>query len=163
MPEDDAGGYTLDIAQKWASILTARINPGDYASHSSSWLGGINVMDPVSSAMIWARDANSYVCSTVLKPGLDYLTSTDLSGNYYNDCKPVIEELIARAGYCLAAWLHGWMQLLRKTPESDLLEWWNHFRLLNGTSMMKKIYITIWIWIKRNLISLNTSILPPKT
>ncbi|KUL91636.1 hypothetical protein ZTR_01039 [Talaromyces verruculosus] len=105
IPDDDAGGYSPDIAQKWASILATRINSGEYASESSSWLDGLDVEDPVSSAMIWARDANSYVCRTVLKPGLDYLTHTDLSGNYYNDCKPVIEELIVRAEYRLAAWL----------------------------------------------------------
>jgi hypothetical protein len=100
-------------------MLTARINSGEYASNSSSWLDVMSVMDPVSSAMIWARDANSYVCSTVLQPGLDYPTSTDLSGDYYNDCKPNIEELIARAGYRLAAWLDA---IASKTSESDLLE-----------------------------------------
>lgn len=63
------------------------------------------MLDPLSSAMIWARDANSYVCTEVLTPGLTYLTATDLVGDYYNDWKPVIEELIARAGYRLAAWL----------------------------------------------------------
>lgn len=105
MPEDDAGGFSLEIAQKWASILTFRIKTGEYSSKPSAWLDGLDVMNPVRSAMMWARDANSDVCSTVLKPGLDYLTTTDLASDYYKNCKPVIEELIARAGYRLAAWL----------------------------------------------------------
>lgn len=119
MPEYDAGGYSLDIAQKWASILTTRIKSAEYASKPASWLDGIDVKDPINSAMLWARDANSYVCSTVLKPGLDYLTDTDLSGDYYTDCKPVIEELIARAGYRLTAWLDA---IASKTPRSDILK-----------------------------------------
>ncbi|EED19605.1 nuclease S1 precursor, putative [Talaromyces stipitatus ATCC 10500] len=105
MPEEDAGGHSLSTAQSWASILTTRIKSGQYFSNSSSWLDGIDVGDPVNSAMTWARDANSYVCSTVLKPGLDYLEATDLSSSYYSNSKPVFEELIARAGYRLAAWL----------------------------------------------------------
>jgi hypothetical protein len=51
-------------------------------SEASSWLDGLDVKDPVSSTMIWARDANSYMCLTILKPGLDYLTHTDSSGDY---------------------------------------------------------------------------------
>jgi hypothetical protein len=46
MPEDGAGGYSLDIAQKWASVLTARINSGESGSDSASWLDGLDVMDP---------------------------------------------------------------------------------------------------------------------
>lgn len=61
--------------------------------------------DPVDSAMTWARDANSYVCSVVLKPGVNYVRNNDLGGDYYAACKPAFEVLLARAGYRLAAWL----------------------------------------------------------
>lgn len=105
MPEADAGGYSLTIAKSWASTLTTRIKSGEYASNATAWLDGLDVTDPITSAMTWASDANSYVCSTVLAPGLTYLKDTDLSGDYYDTCKPVFEELIARAGYRLAAWL----------------------------------------------------------
>lgn len=105
MPEQDAGGYSLSDAQKYATLLTNRIKSGQYKTNSSSWTSGMDISDPVSSSMVWASDANSYVCSTVLAPGLGYINTTDLSGKYYTDSKPVFEELIARAGYRLAKWL----------------------------------------------------------
>ncbi|KAH8695274.1 nuclease S1 [Talaromyces proteolyticus] len=105
MPEEDAGGYSLSDAKAYASMLTERIKSGQYASNSSSWLDGMDITDPESSSMIWASDANTYVCSTVLEPGLSYIENNDLSGNYYATSQPVFEELIARAGYRLAAWL----------------------------------------------------------
>jgi hypothetical protein len=105
MPEEDAGGSSLSTAKSYAAMLTTRIKSGEYESKKSSWVSGMDITDPVASSMIWATDANSYVCSTVFEPGLSYLKSTDLSGNYYDTCKPVFEELIARAGYRLASWL----------------------------------------------------------
>lgn len=105
MPEQDAGGYWLSDAKAYADKLTDRIKTGQYKSNSSSWLDGMDLTDPVSSSMIWASDANSYVCSTVFAPGMAYINSTDLSGNYYNTSQPVFEELIARAGFRLAKWL----------------------------------------------------------
>lgn len=56
--------------------------------------------------MTWVQEANSFVCSTVLKDGVSYLEGTDLSGAYYDAALPVFEEQIARAGYRLAAWLN---------------------------------------------------------
>ncbi|KAL4861554.1 nuclease S1 [Aspergillus spectabilis] len=105
MPEDDAGGSTATVAKSWASTLTTRITSGEYSSVAASWIAGLDITDPLSTAMVWAEDANAYVCSTVLEPGLEYLKSTDLSGEYYTTAQPVFEELIARAGYRLSAWL----------------------------------------------------------
>ncbi|KAL1967174.1 hypothetical protein VTN77DRAFT_3465 [Rasamsonia byssochlamydoides] len=105
MLEEDAGGSTLSTAKSYAAMLTTRLQTGEYASQKASWLDGMNISDPISTAMDWATDANAYVCSTVLKPGLSYLQYNDLSGDYYKECQPVFEELLARAGYRLAAWL----------------------------------------------------------
>lgn len=105
MLEADAGGSSLSTAKSFAATLTTRLQSGEYASQKASWLSGMNLSDPIGTAMGWASDANGYVCSTVLKPGLTYLKENDLSGEYYDDCKPVFEELLARAGYRLAAWL----------------------------------------------------------
>ncbi|KNG88531.1 nuclease S1 [Aspergillus nomiae NRRL 13137] len=105
MPEEAAGGYSLSVAKSYADILTERIKTGAYSSKKDSWTNGIDIKDPVATSMIWAADANTYVCSTVLNDGLAYINSTDLSGKYYDKSQPVFEELIAKAGYRLAAWL----------------------------------------------------------
>ncbi|GMG23997.1 unnamed protein product [Aspergillus oryzae var. brunneus] len=105
MPEEAAGGYSLSVAKTYADLLTERIKTGTYSSKKDSWTEGIDIKDPVSTSMIWAADANTYVCSTVLDDGLAYINSTDLSGEYYDKSQPVFEELIAKAGYRLAAWL----------------------------------------------------------
>ena len=41
------------------------------------------------------QDANSHVCDIALKLGLDYLTDTDLAGDYFEDCRLFTEWLIA--------------------------------------------------------------------
>ncbi|KAB8231363.1 nuclease S1 [Aspergillus alliaceus] len=105
MPEEAAGGYSLSVAKSYASLLTTRIKTGEYSSKKKSWTTGIDIKDSVATSMIWARDANSFVCSRVLEDGLAYINSTDLSGEYYEKSQPVFEELIAKAGYRLAAWL----------------------------------------------------------
>jgi hypothetical protein len=106
MPEKYAAGSTISVAKKWSTALTTAINTGTYSSEKSSWLSGMDISDPISTTMGWANDANSFVCSTVLQPGINTIQSEDLSGDYYNTAVPVFNALIARAGYRLAAWLN---------------------------------------------------------
>lgn len=105
MPEKDAGGSTLATARSFANTLITALNSGAYASQKAGWISGMDITDPQTTAMTWASDANTYVCSTVLKDGISYVEKNDLSGAYYTAAKPVFEELIARAGYRMAAWL----------------------------------------------------------
>jgi hypothetical protein len=73
--------------------------------------------------MIWARDTNAYVCSTVLPNGVPAVQGgVDLSGAYYNGSISVVQLQITKgicqclrrisitdfliAGYRLAAWLN---------------------------------------------------------
>jgi len=106
MPEKIVGGYALADARRWATNLTARIKSGDYSTETASWLEGINIGDPISTSMIWAAEANKYVCSTVMPEGAEILSGAELDGVYYNTARPVIELQIARAGYRLAAWMN---------------------------------------------------------
>lgn len=106
MPEQLVGGYTLSDAKTWATSLTTGIKTGTYKSDAASWLTGIDLSDPVTSAMTWATDANAYVCTTVIPSGVSAVENVDLSGAYYNNAIPVIELQIAKAGYRLAAWLN---------------------------------------------------------
>jgi hypothetical protein len=105
MPEKLIGGYNLTDAKNWAGELLADIQTGKYKNSSKSWLDGINVKDAVSSSMVWAKDSNSYVCSTVLPNGEVGVEGKELDGAYYNSAIVVIEQQIAKAGYRLAAWL----------------------------------------------------------
>jgi hypothetical protein len=85
--------------------LTKKIRTGAYRQKAAEWVKDLDISDPRETAMGWARDANAYVCSTVIEPGLEYLETTDLAGEYFQSARPVFEELIARAGLRLAAWL----------------------------------------------------------
>ena len=99
MPEKYVGGYTLADAKSWAATLTTSINTGSYNSTKASWLTGMTLSDPVTSAMSWATDTNAYVCSTVMPDGISAVENVDLSGAYYTEAMPVIELQIAKAGY----------------------------------------------------------------
>ena len=93
------GGYSLADAQRWASTLSQSIQTGTYVDQAASWLDGIELSDPVSSSMIWAKEANQYVCSTVMPDGPAALDGAELDGDYYTTAVPVVELQIARAGY----------------------------------------------------------------
>lgn len=99
IPEGYRGGYQLADAASWANDIVKEIDSGAYASAKSGWLAGMNVSDPVGSAMLWAQDANKYVCSTVMPHGASALESGDLYPTYYNGVVSTIELQIAKGGY----------------------------------------------------------------
>jgi len=105
MAEEYIGGYGLPFASAWASNLSAAIKYGSYHKVTESWLAGIDVDDPVSTALAWAIEANQFVCTNVLKDGIEGIRGAELSGRYYEESIPVIELQVARAGYRLAVWL----------------------------------------------------------
>ena len=105
MPEELVGGYALSDAQRWAANLTAEIQNGTLASQAASWLKGLDISDPKGSAMLWARDANAYVCTVVMPDGASPLESGDLYPDYYDGAIDTVELQIAKGGYRLAAWL----------------------------------------------------------
>jgi hypothetical protein len=101
MPEKLIGGYSLDLAQSWADALTTAIQSenGVYNKLATSWLTGLTLSDPVTSALIWATEANAFICTTVLLGGAEALQDQELSGDYYNAAIPVIQLQVARGGY----------------------------------------------------------------
>jgi S1/P1 Nuclease len=106
MIEKQNGAATLPNAKALATKLTTYIKTGNYTTASKGWTKGMNVDDAQGSSMIWAQDANTFVCSTVMPNGVSSVENKDLSGAYYQGAIPVIDELLARAGYRLAAWLN---------------------------------------------------------
>lgn len=105
MPEKLIGEPSQANAKAWAANLTEELLSGKYANESNSWLVGADIKDPIESAMTWARDANAYVCSTVVPEGAEGVRGKELSGGYYESAVPVIQLQIAKAGFRLAAWL----------------------------------------------------------
>ena len=57
------------------------------------------------TAAAWASESNAYVCTTVLKGGLDAVEKKELSGAYTTAAQPVVSLQIAKQGYRLAKWL----------------------------------------------------------
>ncbi|KAI9740452.1 MAG: hypothetical protein M1834_005032 [Cirrosporium novae-zelandiae] len=104
--EKIAGGSSETISKTWAATLTTAIKSGTYSSSKSSWLDDADINDANATAMAWAEDSNSYDCTYVFADGLDYIESEDLSGDYYNEVDDAVKELVAKAGYRLAAWLN---------------------------------------------------------
>ncbi|KAI9649836.1 hypothetical protein NHQ30_002418 [Ciborinia camelliae] len=105
IPEKLIGGYSMADAQEWANVLTTAIQSGIYQHQAQSWLDGMDIRDPLTTALGWARDSNAFVCTTVMPDGAEALQGKELSGEYYDGCVPVIQLQVARAGYRLAAWL----------------------------------------------------------
>lgn len=92
-------------AKDWADALTTAIKTGIYQYQAKSWLEGMDISDPLTTALGWARDSNAFVCTTVIPDGAEVLQGKELSGDYYDGSVPVIQLQVARAGYRLAAWL----------------------------------------------------------
>lgn len=105
IPQKAIGNFSQTNAFTWAKNLTAEIRYGQYKKESRTWLKGLKVEDPIGSAMLWANDANKFVCTTVLPNGTDAVFGKELSGAYYETAIPVVRKQIAKAGYRLAAWL----------------------------------------------------------
>lgn len=105
IPEELVGGYALSDAQAWAANLSAEIRSGSFASASASWLKGLDIEDAKGSAMVWAQDGNSYVCSVVVPDGVDAVRNEELYPKYYDSAIDTVEMQIAKGGYRLAAWL----------------------------------------------------------
>jgi hypothetical protein len=106
MPEKLVGGDELSDAETWAANLTTGIKTGVYKSVAASWISGDAIASPVDTAMIWAKDANAFVCTVVMPNGAAALQKGDLYPTYYDSVIPTIEMQIAKGGYRLANWLN---------------------------------------------------------
>ncbi|KAF1351733.1 hypothetical protein EJ07DRAFT_136907 [Lizonia empirigonia] len=105
IPQKLVGNFSLANAERWAASLTNDIKRGVYKKESKSWSKGLKAKKPVDTAMLWATDANAFVCSTVVPAGADAVRNQEISGAYYDTTIPVVTKQIAKAGFRLAAWL----------------------------------------------------------
>jgi hypothetical protein len=114
IPQKAVGNFSQANALSWATNLTSEIKHGQYKKESGTWLQGLDAKDAINSSLVWARDANRYVCTTVLPDGPDAVFGKELSGAYYETAIPVVKKQIAKAGYRLAAWLDAIVEQAEK-------------------------------------------------
>jgi len=70
----------------------------------------MDLKDATKSAMVWATDSNTFVCSSVMPNGTEILESGDLGGVYFKGTASVVELQIAKGEYLfLRHYLHGLM------------------------------------------------------
>ncbi|KAI0965174.1 nuclease S1 precursor [Xylaria arbuscula] len=108
IPESISGGSSLTSAKSWATTLTTAIKSGTYASQAAGWVSGLSVATAASrqaTALVWATEANAYVCSTVLVGGISAVENKELDGAYTTTADPVVKLQIAKQGYRLAKYL----------------------------------------------------------
>ncbi|TPX10670.1 uncharacterized protein E0L32_008404 [Thyridium curvatum] len=108
-------------ALRWATELAGQIRAGKYRAESKAWLEGMDLEDPIASALLWARECNAYVCSHVFPEGPSQIAGQELGGDYYEKAAPVIELQVARAGFRLAAWLDLMVAGIDATETGDEL------------------------------------------
>ncbi|MCJ1428103.1 hypothetical protein MMC29_006011 [Sticta canariensis] len=65
-----------------------------------------DVQDAQECALAWATEANSYICSYVLKDDVEGVEGRNLATDYYDGAVPIVDYLIGKAGVRLAAWLN---------------------------------------------------------
>ncbi|KAK5053991.1 hypothetical protein LTR84_001953 [Exophiala bonariae] len=93
-------------AEAFAKNLTVSIKAGEFDWDSTTWVKGASLNMTLATVMTWAREANGYVCTEVLKGGVDAVEEGDLSGKYYGAHFDVARVQLARAGFRLGAWLN---------------------------------------------------------
>jgi hypothetical protein len=104
MPEKYAGRADgMVAARMWAERLyKADPDPDNSLTEECQ-----DLSDTQTCALLWAGDANKFVCTYVLKDDVEGVEGVDLSGGYYEGAVPVIDEMIAKAGRRLGAWLNA--------------------------------------------------------
>jgi hypothetical protein len=114
IPQKAYGNFSQANAIALAVNLTAEVQHGKFQKESKNWTKKIKAKDAVKSTMVWAKDANSFVCSTVIPNGPDAVFAQELSTAYYESVIPVVSKQLAKAGVRLAAWLDALVELNEK-------------------------------------------------
>jgi len=89
-------------ASEWAKKLFNDVEGNPSLNHNDC----VPVGDSdaaVDCALAWASESNNYICSYVLKDGVDAVEGQDLSGEYYEGAVPIIKSQVTRAARRFAA------------------------------------------------------------
>lgn len=117
IPEKYAGRADGMVAARiWATRLyEADPDPGNSLTDECQ-----DLEDAQTCALLWAGDANKFVCEYVLKDDVEGVEGIDLAGEYYEGAVPVIDEMITKAGRRLGAWLNA---LAAQSAEDTIQDW----------------------------------------
>jgi hypothetical protein len=108
--------YDKKLARDWASELKAKLDVGLFVTAAEC----IDIKTPEKCALVWAGEANQFICSYVLKDGKnlgrdrdeedcqwEWRGPADVSKEYYAGAVPIVETQIAKAGWRLGAWVNA--------------------------------------------------------
>jgi hypothetical protein len=112
---EEWGGGGRESEEEAAFLWAQELKEGD----GERGFGVECTYDAGECALEWAEESNAYVCSAVLKDGLEGVTERDLADEYYDGAVEVIEAQIRRGGRRLAAWLNL-MAATGRREEQDL-------------------------------------------
>ncbi|KAF2269120.1 phospholipase C/P1 nuclease [Lojkania enalia] len=91
-----------EAAAEWADeLFAANGMHGDWVVKECS-----NVRTAEKCALVWATEANQWICDVVLRNGVEWIEENDLGGEYYEEAAPVVTDLMAKAGLRLGAWIN---------------------------------------------------------
>lgn len=117
--EKHQGGSAVRHAVGWADTLHSEIESGKYIGDREGWSSCVDPASAEKCALIWATESNKWMCDYVLPD--DYpvgFDMTDLSGDYFHGAVPIVDELVAKAGWRLAGYLN--MIVTGKTGLGDV-------------------------------------------
>ncbi|KIX08665.1 uncharacterized protein Z518_03322 [Rhinocladiella mackenziei CBS 650.93] len=108
--------YDKELSLDWANDLKAKMDGSaiDVAREC------VDISKPEQCALKWAGEANSFICSYVLKDGVnlgqdededdcewDWHGPADVSKEYYEGAVPIVEDLVYKAGWRLGQWINA--------------------------------------------------------
>ncbi|KAG8927850.1 hypothetical protein FRC01_006825 [Tulasnella sp. 417] len=93
MPTKLAGTFTPENVKAWTKKIVKELEFGQFRRHKWDWVSCTDIDDGAACPLVWAREANSFVCSYVLKTDP---TGKEASGAYYDGAAPIIEMQIAK-------------------------------------------------------------------
>jgi hypothetical protein len=112
--------YDKFLANGWATKLYEPPAGAGSGAEEEVAADCVDVTTPETCAVIWATEANKFICSYVLKNGTSktrastkdncswkWQNAQDFSLKYYEGAIPIVEDQIKKAGFRLGAWING--------------------------------------------------------
>lgn len=105
--EKHQGGSAVRHAVGWADDLHSEIEDGKYAKKRERWGACVDPAKAEECALIWATESNKWMCDYVLPATYPAgFEGQELSGDYFHGAVPIVDELVAKAGWRLAGYLN---------------------------------------------------------
>lgn len=99
---EDWGGGGKESEEEAAFLWAQELHHGEDEDDLSSEC----THDATACALLWASEANKFVCSYVLKDDVEGVQGLDLAGDYFEGATEIIDSSIKAAGRRLAAWVN---------------------------------------------------------